>query len=49
MCVREGRKKGAGVVGEGGRAGGRGLTSSLHHLVDLALDVELGVLGFHTF
>ena len=25
------------------------VTSSLHHLVDLALDVELGVLGLHTF
>lgn len=25
------------------------LTSSLHHLVELAFDVELGVLGFDTF
>ena len=24
-------------------------TSSLHHLVELALDVELGVFGLHTF
>ena len=24
-------------------------TSSLHHLVELALDVELGVFGLHAF
>lgn len=24
-------------------------TSTLHHLVDFALDVELGVFGLHTF
>ena len=28
---------------------GPALTSSLHHLVELALDVQLGVLRFHTF
>lgn len=53
VAIRKGHVRACVCVCEGRRAlvwtARAGLTSSLHHFVDLALDVELGVLGFDTF